>query len=39
MGMYLTDLMTLDEVHKNTLEPGHPGTSPLLISLSLAPSC
>lgn len=25
MGMYLTDLMTLDEVHKNTLEPIHPG--------------
>lgn len=24
MGMYLTDLTALDEVHKNTLEPGHP---------------
>lgn len=24
MGMYLTDLMTLDEVHKNMLEPSQP---------------
>ncbi len=23
--MYLTDMMTLDEVHKNTLDPNHPG--------------
>lgn len=34
MGMYLTDLMTLDEVHKNTLEPAHPGAFVVQPSLS-----
>jgi hypothetical protein len=38
MGMYLTDLMTLDEVHKNMLEPSQPSTHSLSPESSMAPA-
>lgn len=38
MGMYLTDLMTLDEVHKNMLEPSQPSTHSPSPESSMAPA-